>query len=801
VAPGRNKQLGKDAESPPSHNLPIPPTPLIGRQNEVVTASNLLLREDVRLLTLTGPPGIGKTRLAIEIATRLLTYFADGVYFINLAPITEAHLILPTVAHALDLRQVTERPLVEELTGFLVNQRVLLVLDNFEQVIQIAPALIDLLQGALHLKLLVTSRELLRVSGEHNFPVPPLPLPPVLTDQGAPRTLASLPPGRISQFDAVQLFVQRAVALRPDFALTLDNALMVAGICCRLDGLPLAIELAAARVRHLPPQEIYERLQNRLHILTRGTRDLPVRQRTLRAAIEWSYELLDPDETALFRQLAVFQNGATLEAVEAISRWSGDLGADTLSLMASLVDKSLLRQVEGVDQTPRFVMLETIHEYASERLHESGESQSMRRYHAQYFLILAEQAEPELRRAQQKLWLHRLEDDHDNLRAALKWALETTDGEMAGRLGAALWRFWQRRSHLAEGREWLEQILVLGARVPSTLRAQMLAGSGFLAFLQGNYTTGRALEEESLKLYQEIGDKTGIALAFTYLADLEYVLGDAQPEMAIARFEQALALWREAGDRPGIAKALSDLGEAARTIGDFQAARARYEESLTIRRELGDSGAIAVDLQNLGHVAHHEGDYKQARQLFTESLLISSDLGNKHTASDALRGLAGVAARMGQPRRAALLFGAAEAVLQSFAGRSIPVDWADYEDNLAVTRSQLDEESWEKLWAAGQAMTFDEAIAFAQTVADSDEPSASGARPDGAFHLPHGLTRRELEVALLIAAGKSNREIADAFVIAERTVEGHVSNVLSKLGFRSRTQVSIWVNENRLSNG
>jgi predicted ATPase/DNA-binding CsgD family transcriptional regulator len=796
VAPDRNKQLGKGAGSPPPHNLPIPPTPLIGRQNEVATASDLLRREDVRLLTLSGPPGIGKTRLAIEVATLLLSQLTHGVYFIDLSPVTDTSLVLPTIAHFLGLRQVSDRSLIQEVKEFLSSRRMLLVVDNFEQVVQAASLLSDLLQATLHVKALVTSRELLRISGEYNYPVPPLSLPPVLSHQGTPRTLASLPLDRLNDYEAVQLFVQRAAALRPDFALTPDNALMVAGICCRLDGLPLAIELAAARIRHLPPQDIYERLENRLRLLTQGARDLPLRQRTLRAAIEWSYELLDPDEAALFRRLAVFQSGATLEAVEAIIRSSGDLGTDTLSLIASLVDKSLLRQVESVAQTPRFLMLETIHEYAWEKLDESGEAESIRHYHAHFFLTLSEQAEPEVLRAQQKLWLRRLADDHDNLRAAMKWALETTDGEIAGRFGAALWIFWLRHNHLSEGRQWIQQILALGSRVPASLRAKMLAGSGYMAFLQGDYHAGRLLEKESLEIYQGLGDKVGIAQAFTFLADLdlEYALGD--PQTALSRFEQVLALWREVGIRRDTAKALSDLGEAARSIGDYHAARAHYEESLAIFREEGDIAHISVNLHNLGHVANHEGDYEQARQLFTESLLISNDLGNKHIVADALRGLAGVAAREGQPQRSARLFGAAEAMSSSFAGRSNPVDWSANEENLAVARSQLDNETWERLWAEGHEITLDQVVAYVQAASD-DVPSTP--EFDQESQPPGGLTRRELEVALLVAEGKSNREIAEAFVIAERTVEGHVSNILSKLGFRSRTQVSIWVNENRLS--
>jgi non-specific serine/threonine protein kinase len=654
--------------------------------------------------------------------------------------------------------------------------------------------LAELLRAAPHVKLLITSRELLRISGEHNFPTPPLSLPPVLADQGSPRALAALSPERLGEYSAVQFFIQRVVATQPHFALTPDNALLVAGICCRLDGLPLALELAAARVRHIPLATIYARLEQRLPLLTGGLRDLPPRQRTLRAAIEWSYNLLGPSEATVFRRMAVFHNGATFEAVEAINREEGN-GATPLNQIASLVDKSLLRLVADRNHPPRFAMLETIREYAQEKFQASDERGLIRRRHALFFLALAEQAAPELRREQQKLWLIRLETEHDNLRAALRWALETPEAEIAGRLGSALWLFWERHSHLAEGRQRIEQILALGADVPVSMRAKLLLGSGFLAFRQGDYSTGRALEEESLRLHQELGDKVGIAQSFTFLADLRYVLGD--PEPAIVRFEQALALWRAADVPWGIAKALLDLGEAARSAGDYHSARTYYEESLAVCRTAGDSGTISVNLYNLGQVESHLRDYEQAQKYFTECLLISQDLGNRHTVAVTLQGLAGVVAQRDQPPRAACLFGAADAMLSSIAGTLDPVDRAAYERSLAAAHSQLNSATWDRWYAEGQGMTQEQAIAYALAEASPETPPAPQAF-DQQFLQPADLTRREREVARLIAQGLSNREIAAALVVTERTVEGHVSNILAKLHFRSRAQVAAWVIENPL---
>src|SRR5687767_2573926 len=423
------------------NNLPLQPTPLIGREKEVAEVCDLLGGEATHLLTLTGPGGIGKTRLALQAAADLLDDFSDGTFFVPLATLTEAELFLPAVAETLGVRETGEQPLKEILKDYLGERRLLLVLDNFEQVLGAAPAVTELLAVAPGLKVLATSRAPLGLYGEHEFPVPPLTLP----DLERPPPLE-----RLTQYEAVGLFVERAQALKPDFKVTNESAPAVAEICVRLDGLPLAIELAAARIKMLPPRAMLQRLTSRLKLLTGGARDLPERQRTLKATIEWSFALLDEGEQVLFRRLAVFSGGRTLEAIEAICDAEGDLPVDTFEGVSSLLDKSLLGQEEGPGEEPRFVMLETVHEFAREKLQGSGEAEQIKRVHAQYFLTLAEEAHPELLGANQLQWLEKLEAEHDNMRAALSWALEGKEVEVALRLGGALSWFWSMRGYYGE---------------------------------------------------------------------------------------------------------------------------------------------------------------------------------------------------------------------------------------------------------------------------------------------------------------------------------------------------------------
>src|SRR5215210_7514325 len=475
------------------NNLPLQPTRLIGREKEVSEVCDLLWHDEIRLLTITGPGGTGKTRLALQAAADLLEDFTDGAFFVPLATLTEAELFFSAVAETLGVRETAEQPLDESLKDYLSERRLLLLLDNFEQVLEAAPSVTELLAGAPGLEVLATSRTPLGLYGEHVFPVPPLSMP----DLKRPPPLE-----RLTQYEAVGLFVERARAVKPDFSITNESAPAVAEICVRLDGLPLAIELAAARIKMLPPKAMLQRLSSRLKLLTGGARDLPERQRTLSSTIEWSFALLDEGEQLLFGRLAVFSGGRTLEAIEAICDAQGDLPVEAFEGVFSLLDKSLLRQEEGPSGEPHFVMLETVHEFAREKLQESAEAERIKRLHAQYFLTLAEEANPELKGANQLEWLERLEAENDNMRAALSWASQRDEAGVAMKLGGALWRFWSVRGYYSEGRRWLEAALAIDGRVSPEVRAMALAGLGTLTLEQGDLDRGKQACEEGLQLLE-----------------------------------------------------------------------------------------------------------------------------------------------------------------------------------------------------------------------------------------------------------------------------------------------------------
>jgi predicted ATPase/class 3 adenylate cyclase len=629
-----------------SHNLPVQPTRLLGREQDLAITRDLLRRSEVRLLTLTGPGGIGKTRLGLQLAADLLDDFPDGVFFVGLSPINDAGLVPTLIAQALGLQESAGRPLLERLKDYLPDKQILLLLDNFEQVLPAASAVGELLAACPGLKVLVTSRTGLHLRGEKEYQVPPLALP-------HSKRLPSLE--ILSQYTAVALFIQRALDVQHDFAITNENAPAVAEICLRLDGLPLAIELAAARIRLLTPSAMLARLDSRLKLLTGGARDLPVRQQTLRNAIAWSYELLDEAEKTLFRRLSVFVGGCSLEAAEAVCNAQGDLEVNLLDGLESLVGDSLLRQEEAASGEPRFVMFETIKEYGGECLEESREAGSLRRQHAQFFLALAEAAEPRLSSGEQGKWLARLESEHDNLRAALEWSRENSEVDVGLRLAGALCGFWLVRGYWAEGQERLAALLALpGAEARTSARARALHAAARLAYYRGEIKMAHSLFEESVPICRELGDRSAIAASLVGLGDVARLQGDL--DTARSHYEEAVAVYRELGDQWCITFPLSGLGDVARLQGDLETARARYDESLRIRRERGDQRAITISLNGLGHVARLLGELETARALYSESLGINRELGDKRGITFSLHGLGHVAQLQGDLETALSLF-------------------------------------------------------------------------------------------------------------------------------------------------
>jgi len=646
------------------HNLPAQMTALIGRQHETAALCTLLRRTDVRLVTLSGPGGIGKTRLALNVASELLDEVANGVYVVALAPISDPALVAGAIAQALGLHERGARSPLQQLKDYLRDKQLVLLLDNFEQIVDAAPLVAELLAAAPQLTVLITSRMLLRLSGEHEVAVPPLALPDHAHAADREQLLESA---------AVQLFVARAQAIRSDFAITNANAPAIAEICQRLDGLPLAIELAAARIKLFPPQALLARLRSPLALLTVGTRDLPQRQQTLRATLDWSYDLLNADEQALFARLAVFVGGCTLEAVEAVcgdqgdkeTRRQGDYAdkergrqgdkelaetpglpgsassGDVLDTLSSLVDQSLVQQELQADGEPRFTMLATIREYALERLELSGEAEALRRQHAAYFVALVEAAEPKLRGSDQEVWWRRLEQEFDNVRAVLRWAIRCGEAEIAQRLSGALWWFWEVCGHLDEGRRWSEAALTASGMVSTAVRAQALLSAGLLARPMGDSSRAQSLCEESLALWRELGDTCGIADALGGLATVAYVQGDYERARALA--EQSLALLRETDNTWGIALALCGLGCIIDVQGDYTQARALYDEGLALFRELGDKREYNAAINNLGMLTLAQGDYTQAQTYYAESLALARSMDDKPAIAVVLNNLGGAA--------------------------------------------------------------------------------------------------------------------------------------------------------------
>jgi predicted ATPase/predicted Ser/Thr protein kinase len=737
-----SERPAKHVETRPA-NLPPQRTGFVGREKEVAAARELLLGQDVRLVTVTGPGGIGKTRLGVQVASGLGDCFPGGIHFVPLSPVSDPGLIASAIVQALGIREAGGQSPLELLRENLrdtLRAPMLLLLDNFEHLVQAAPTVAELLAMGPNLKILVTSRAALHVYGEHEFPVPPLAMP----------DSRSTPPVEVlSQYPAVALFVQRAVAAKPDFELSRENAAAVTEICARLDGLPLAIELAAARVKVLSPSSMLTRLASRLQLLTGGARDLPERQQTLRAAMDWSYDLLSPAEQKLFRRLSVFVGGCDLEGVEAVCDTKGDLDLDLLDGMASMVDKSLAQQVEQANGESRFVMLETIREYALEKLEASGEQALTKRAHAAYCLVLAEEAATEQSSPEGAEWLERFALEHNNFRAGLDWLTETGDAQWGLRLGAALFRFWEMREYLAEGRDSLDKLLKLaGAAAPTKARARALFAAGVLAGEQGDYASAYALINESLDITRQLGDKQGVAVSLNALA----VNARDRDELPVARslFEESLVEWRELGDQKAVARSLSNLanvvklqgdsararalyaeclsifqglgdrtgvawsmnyqGDVARDQGDSAAARTLYEQALAIFRQLGDPWGIAGTLADLGSLAREQRNYPTAHSLYGESIKLFQELEHKRGIARLLECFACSAAAQLQAERSLRLAGAAAALRQNIGAPLTPPEQAKLEAALDPPRQALTNTAGTTAWLEGWAMPVEKAV-------------------------------------------------------------------------------------------
>jgi len=763
-------------------NLPAELSSFVGREKEIAEVGRLLA--ETRLLTLTGSGGCGKTRLALAVAGDLAEGFGHGVWLVELASLADGSLVPQVVASTLAARGRPGSPPWEVLSWHIGNKEMLLPLDNCEHVVEACAALTaSLLRACPGLRILTTSREALGITGEVAWPVPPLSLP----------DLRRLPDTEtLHRYEAACLFLERTAAVSPSFALTEQNAPSVARVCYRLDGIPLALELAAARSKVLSVEQIADRLDDCFGLLSSEGRTAIPHHRTLHATMDWSHGLLSEGERVLFRRLSVFAGGFTLEAAESVCA-GGDLDeGGVLDLLSHLVDKSLVTAWE-VDGAARYRLLETVRQYGREKLSVAGEAGEFRGRHAGYYLALAEEAEPRLRGERQVAWLGRLEREHGNLRAALRWLLDGGMPAEAARLGWALWLFWGIRAHFAEGRGWMEEALsVGGGAMPASARARALFVAGMMANYLGDHLSAEPLLDECIRLFGGLGDRLGTAYALSNAGFA--AAGQGWHGGAVALNEESVELFLAVGEKWGAAIQLCFLAVAWRDHGDHGRAKPLAERALELSREVGERQAISAALYTLATLAQAEGDHGRAGDLFEEGLAVSAELGNEADVAHCLEGLGSVAADEGTTARAAVLWGAEEALLEKLGAAvyTYVPERSLHRSRVVAARARLGERAFSAAWAEGKAMTVGQAVEYAL-----DHPPKPDAAAQGKAY-PAGLSDREVEVLRLVAAGMTNAAAAERLFLSPRTVNWHLGSIYRKLGFHSRAEATRFAVEHDL---